>query len=87
MERKTTQHDRIVKFTQINGSITPMEAFYRLGITKLSTRIGEIERSGLARFSRTMETAPTRYDDDARFMRYTLEWVKPEEESKEGEQE
>lgn len=35
------QHERILRFLDENGSITPMEAFSELGITKLSTRIGE----------------------------------------------
>ena len=67
-----TQHQRIISFIKAHGSITPMEAFANLGITKLSTRIGEIERKGLASFSRTRETSLNRYGEEANYMRYRL---------------
>ena len=43
---KMTQSDRIMKYLEMNGSITPMEAFSDLGITKLATRISEMVRAG-----------------------------------------
>ena len=50
-----------------NGSITPMEAFRYLAITKLSTRIGEMKREGIRIGSEMV------YGKDSRYMRYWLE--------------
>ena len=41
-----TQANEILRYIKQNGSITPMEAFTNLGITKLSTRIGELIKAG-----------------------------------------
>lgn len=40
------QHLKIKSFLMNHGSISPMDAFSQLGITKLSTRIGEMVRNG-----------------------------------------
>ena len=42
---KLTQYDRIYAYVKLNGSISPQDAF-KLGITKLATRISEMTRSG-----------------------------------------
>lgn len=52
------------------GSITPMEAFSDLGITKLATRISEMSRMGYA-FNKTMTTSLNRYGKAVSYMRYT----------------
>lgn len=44
--RKTSQHDKIEKYIAEHGSITPMQAFADLRITKLATRISEMRRRG-----------------------------------------
>ena len=66
-----TQHQRIIQYMRDFGSITPMEAFTELGITKLATRIGEIAQRGQG-ISRQMETSKNRYGETVRFMRYRL---------------
>lgn len=66
-----TQHQRIIQYMQDFGSITPMEAFTELGITKLATRIGEIAQL-VHGISREMETAKNRYGETVRYMRYRL---------------
>jgi len=43
--RKQTQYDKIYLYVREHGSISPQEAF-KLGITKLATRISEMTRSG-----------------------------------------
>ena len=63
------QHQLILQYLDDNGSITPMDAFRELGITKLSTRIGELARMGY-QFDRVMETSLNRYGHECRFMRY-----------------
>ena len=42
-----TQHDAILDHMKKHGSITTMEAFNDLGITKLTTRISELKKAGL----------------------------------------
>ena len=68
-----TQHDLIINYIKQHGSITPYEAFLYLKITKLSTRIGEIERKGTARFKRKMIRSKDSFGDETTYMRYWLE--------------
>ena len=55
----------IVKF----GSITPMEAFNELGITKLATRISEMKMLGI-QFDQEYEGRTNRFGKKVRYMRY-----------------
>ena len=64
-----TQHDRIRQYLDDFGSITPMQAFFDLGITKLSTRIGEMIRNG-EKISKRMITKENRYGEKRHFMMY-----------------
>ena len=41
-----TQKEQILQYISDFGSITPMEAFSDLGITKLATRVSEMRASG-----------------------------------------
>lgn len=41
-----TQGEKILAYLDRYGSITPAQAWYDLGISKLSTRIGELIRDG-----------------------------------------
>lgn len=66
-----TQHERIIDYMERFGSITPMDAFFDLGITKLSTRIGELIHDGIA-IEKEKVTAKNRFGEDCHFMRYTL---------------
>lgn len=69
-----TQGERIVKYMQDYGTITPMEAFADLGITKLATRIGELRRDGV-KISKTPVERTNRYGDRVRYMQYSLSEV------------
>lgn len=64
-----TQHERILKYIEDFGSISPMEAFTDLGITKLATRISEMTREG-HEFTKLMEVSQNRYGDTVHYMRY-----------------
>lgn len=64
-----TQHDRIRKYLQDFGSITPMQAFADLGITKLATRVGELIAQG-EQICKEMVTGTNRYGEPVRYMRY-----------------
>lgn len=54
------------------GSITPLEAFRDLGITKLATRISEMRRNGILVLGDWVETE-NRFGETVRFKRYKLE--------------
>lgn len=64
-----TQKERITNYIEEHGSISPMEAFSHLGITKLATQISEMRREG-KEFDQKWETSKNRYGESVRFMRY-----------------
>ena len=64
-----TQYDRILDYMKEHGSITPMEAFSELGITRLAARVHELERKGFV-IDREMEESKNRYGGKSRYMRY-----------------
>jgi len=66
-----TQHERIMGYIEVNGSITPMEAFLQLGITKLSTRIGEMRKNGV-NIKDEFVTVRNRFGEPVRFKKY---WI------------
>ena len=70
-KHKETQHDRILKYLKDFGSITTLDAFRDLGITKLTTRISEMRRIGIA-IEGKPETVENRYGDKCHINRYTL---------------
>ena len=66
-----TQHDRIREYISDWGSITPMEAFRDLGITKLSTRIGEMIAAG-EKIKKETEYSVNRYGDKVHYCKYSF---------------
>lgn len=64
-----TQRQRILRYIDDFGSITPMEAFQDLGITKLATRVSELIRDG-ERIEKIPEAGKNRYGDNTHYMRY-----------------
>lgn len=64
-----TQADRIRKYLDEKGSISSMEAFAELGITKLATRISEMIRKG-EKFQKIPEKGFDRYGGAVSYMRY-----------------
>lgn len=69
-----TQREAILKHIRDFGSITPMQAFTDLGITKLATRISEMKRSGYAIRTASVR-AENRYGKPIHFCRYSF-WRK-----------
>ena len=67
-----TQKEMIVKYIKDFGSITPMEAFNELGITKLATRVSELISDG-EKIRKQPEKRLNRYGKKCRYMRYTME--------------
>ena len=66
-----TQAERIADYISTYGSITPMEAFADLGITKLATRVSEMKRAGYE-FEQEMVESKNRYGQNVRYMRYRM---------------
>lgn len=69
MARKT-QHELILQYMDDFGSITPMEAFIDLGITKLATRVSEMIRDGYD-ITKKREKSKNRYGTKVTYMRYS----------------
>ncbi len=73
-----TQCERIVEYMKMFGSISPLEAFRDLGITKLATRISEMRKTGME-FEQEYMKSKNRFGEDVYFMRYYLpKWDKQE---------
>ena len=70
--KEDTQQYRILEYIKENGSITPLDAYNDLGITKLATRISEMRAKGFT-FKQKRESGKNRYDEDVNYMRYFLE--------------
>ena len=71
MAKRPTQKDRILDYLKRFGSITPMDAFYDLGITKLATRISEMRDEGIE-FKITIERGKNRFGTPMHYARYSL---------------
>ena len=67
-----TQKELIIKYMEDFGSITTIEAFTDLGITKLTTRISELRRDGFIIASKKIDKK-NRYGKPVKFNRYWLE--------------
>lgn len=66
-----TQKDLIIQYLKDFGSITPMEAFADLGITKLATRISEMRKEGM-QFKIQSVKGKNRYGKPTRYARYSF---------------
>lgn len=65
------QQRQIVSYMERFGSITPMQAIDHLGITKLSTRVGELKQQGYD-IAQAYESSYNRFGRKCRYMRYWL---------------
>lgn len=68
-----TQKERVIKYIQTFGSISPIEAFYNLGITKLATVVSNLKKDGI-KFYQAMEHSTNRFDEPVSYMRYWLSY-------------
>lgn len=66
-----TQAERIIDYLEKFGSITPLEAFYDLGVTKLATRISEMRREGVG-FDQELVESHNRFGEKVHYMKYKL---------------
>lgn len=73
MSKAPTQKELILKYLHDFGSITPMQAFSDLGITKLSTRVSEMRSDDGIEFKIESVKIKNRYGKTVHFSRYSLE--------------
>lgn len=66
-----TQCEQIIDYLHRFGSITPMEAFADLGITKLATRVSEMRRDGREFKIETVKST-NRFGKTVRYAKYSL---------------
>ena len=66
-----TQRDAIIEYITEFGSITPMQAFSDLGITKLATRISEMRKDGM-KFKIEMVSTKNRYGKLVTYAKYSF---------------
>lgn len=69
--KKPTQKQLIVDYINQFGSITPMQAFADLGITKLATRVSEMRATGVD-FKIESVKSKNRYGKTVVFARYSF---------------
>lgn len=68
---RTTQKQQILEYIDCFGSITPMDAFGDLGITKLATRISEMRKEGW-KFKIESVKSKNRYGKPIRYAKYSF---------------
>lgn len=68
-----TQEERVINYINEFGSITPLDAFRDLGITKLATVVSRLKRFGYI-FYQHYDYSINRYGDMCHYMRYWLDF-------------
>lgn len=69
-----TQYESILKYINDFGSIAPMEAFERYGITRLAARISDLKAHG-EKIERESVEVKNRYGEYTHVTKYSLEEV------------
>ncbi len=68
---KRTQADRVLEYIKKFGSITTLQAFRDLGVTRLSARIFELRDRGII-IDSTSVTSKNRYGENCTYAKYYL---------------
>ena len=66
-----SQKQRVLSYMEEHGSITSLEAFRELGVTRLSAVIFDLKEAGHI-FDTVTESKPNRYGEKSRYARYIL---------------
>lgn len=69
-EKKMTQCEMILRYIDTFGSITTKDAFMDLGITRLASRVCDLQKKGIE-LDRQMETSKNRFGKKVSYMRYS----------------
>lgn len=73
MKTKMTQKEAILNYLKTHDSITPMEAFSELGVTKLATQVSLMIRKDGLKFKKELISTENRYGRHTVYMKYSLE--------------
>ena len=73
MKTKMTQKEAILNYLETHDSITPMEAFSELGVTKLATQVSLMIRKDGLKFKKELISTENRYGRHTVYMKYSLE--------------
>ena len=65
-----TQRDKIRKYLDEHGSITPLDAMREFGIMRLASRISEMVKAG-EKITKTIVSDKNRYGDTVHYAKYT----------------
>lgn len=68
---KITQKQLVIRYLKDFGSITSLQAFADLGITRLAARISDLNDDGIYT-EKEMVTSKNRYGKTVRFAKYRL---------------
>lgn len=68
----TPQQIKVVNYINLYGSITPLDAFRDLGITKLATIVSQLKRLCFV-FYQNFESSRNRFGEPCHYMRYWLD--------------
>lgn len=68
----TPQQMRVINYINLYGSITPLDAFRDLGITKLATIVSQLKTMSFV-FYQNYESSHNRFGEVTHFMRYWLD--------------
>jgi 2-methylisocitrate lyase-like PEP mutase family enzyme len=67
--KKTTQNDRVLAYMRSHNGITSLDAYRDLGCTRLSARIADLKRMGIA-IGKVMVDRENRYGETVKVAQY-----------------
>ena len=70
---RQSQEIRVINYINLYGSITPLDAFRDLGITKLATIVSRLKRQGY-KFYQHIDYSKNRFGENCHYMRYWLDF-------------
>ena len=70
--KKITQADRVMKYMRDFGSISSLDAFKDLGVTRLSAVVHTLRHKNGYAINMVMETSKNRYGDPVHYGRYSF---------------
>jgi 2-methylisocitrate lyase-like PEP mutase family enzyme len=69
MKKQTTQNDRVLAYMRSHKGITSLDAYRDLGCTRLSARIADLKRMGIA-IGKVMVDRENRYGETVKVAQY-----------------
>lgn len=75
------QKQRVERYINQFGSITPLEAIYDLGITKLATVVSTMKKDGYV-FYQKLEKSQNRWGEPTTYMKYAFSQTNLERKTK-----